>query len=301
MDASLVRTWRDFHNMKQWRPPYVLEYRGCGRRLFQVAAVHGNDSNSPTFQIIRSVLARYSNDFIVVEGFPDAFGTSPARMIAYAQQVAGTPGDAEPYLAIRLAVKAGIGFSGGEPTDAQVVREVAAFGLTPADVLGCYILRLIEQWEREERISGPADPRLGKLVEQTASSFAASAGVSFQTVSSVATLDGWKSWYRKLNGVSFKEGYRHDDAYPSGPHTRPSRGMSDAIDDVRDRHIVSVIFRTLKAHQDVLVIYGASHSVVEGPALTAAFGPPRRLRMASESGSSGLHVDPDQAGRRSAR
>jgi len=97
--------------------------------------------------------------------------------------------------------------------------------------------------------------------------------------SAVASLGGFKAWYRRVNGLPFETGYRHDDAYPSEPGARPSRRIEDTISDARDRHIISVIARALETHDRVLVIYGASHSIVERPALEAAFGRPERLRL----------------------
>jgi len=83
----LVRPWREFHSLRQVRPPYVLEYQGCGKLLLYVGAVHGSDPHSRTFQVVRAVFAKHPIDFVIVEGFPEAFGISPARMIGYSQRV----------------------------------------------------------------------------------------------------------------------------------------------------------------------------------------------------------------------
>ena len=276
IEPGLVHRWRDFHRLRQTRPPYALEYRGCGKRLIYVAAVHGADPDGPTFQAIRAVFARRPVDFAIVEGFPEAFGDSPPGIIDYSRQVAGTREDGEDYLAVRLAVAGGAGFSGGEPTDADVLRTVKATGMSATDLFGFYVLRQIEQWEREGRISGPSDPQVATQIDRFAAAFEADATVAAGELSDVATAGGWKAWYRAVNKVTFERGYRHEDAYPSGAASRATNRMSDAVNDARDRHIVSVIARALRTHDNVLVVYGASHNLVEGPALKA-FGKPRRL------------------------
>ncbi len=277
IDPGLVRPWRDFHRLRQTRPPYALEYRGCGKSLVYVAAAHSNEPESATFRLVRAVFAQRPIDFAIVEGFPDGFGTSPVRMIEYARQTQDTREDGEDLLAVRLAVASGAGFSGGEPMDADVLRAVTSSGMSAADLFGFYVLRQIEQWEREGRISGPGDPGLAKQIELVAAEFETNTGVPVADLSAVATLDGWMSWYRAANGVGYEQGYRHEDAYPSGANTRATNRMSDEVNDARDRYVISVIARALRTHDTVLVVYGASHNVVETPALEAAYGAPKRL------------------------
>ena len=201
-------------------------------------------------------------------------------MISYAQRVAGTREDAEPYLSIRLATAAGLAFSGGEPVDADVLRIVEAKGVSAEDLFGFYVLRQIEQWEREGKISNPTDPAIDKLIRDFAAGFQSSAGVSAQALSAVSTFEGWRAWYNSVNGVDYASGYRHEDAYPSSPeNNRASNGLSDKVADARDQHIIVVIASALRSHDNVLVVYGGSHNVIEGPALDAAFGSHRDIKV----------------------
>jgi hypothetical protein len=288
IDPNLVRPWRDFHRMRQKQAPYARVYRGCGKRLIYVAAVHGYGPDSSTYRTVRAAFAHGPIDFVIAEGFPEQFGVSPARMVDYAKRVAGGREDAEPYLSIRLATAAGAAFSGGEPSDTDVLRIVKTEGMSTEDLFGFYVVRQIEQWEREGRISGPNDPGLDTQIKRFAPIFERDAGVSAPEVSTVATADGWKAWYRAVNGVAYATSYRHEDAYPSSPgSTRATNRMSDKVADARDHYIIGVIDRALRIHDNVLVVYGASHNVVEGPALDAAFGGSRDLEATR---STGLHT-----------
>jgi hypothetical protein len=244
-----------------------------------VAAIHGNDPNSPTFQTVRAAFAHGPIDFVIVEGFPEKMGTSPGRMVEFARRVAGAREDGEPFLAIRLATDLGAGFTGGEPTDSDVLRGVTPKGMSASDLFGFYVLRQIEQWEREGRISGPRDPMLDEQIKRFSVNFASNTGVPPEELSAVATLDGWKAWYRSVNGIEFERGYRHEDAYPSTVGSRATNAMDDKVTDVRDQYIVGVIAGALDAHDNVLVVYGGSHNVVQAPALEAAFGRPSTIKV----------------------
>jgi hypothetical protein len=276
VDPALVRSWAEYQRIHQTREDaYAVEYRACGKRLIYVAAHHTNDPQSITFRLVHAAFAQASPQFVIVEGFPASFGTSPERMLSYARQVAGGPADAEPYLAIRLAAEAGVGFSGGEPSDSDVLAAVRADGLSADDLFGYYVLRNIEQWRREQRIAGPHDDvALDHRIRELAPIVAYNAGVSTDSLAQVATLDGFKTWYQATNGVAFDTEYRVEDSYPTtSTTTRATNRISDRVNDARDRYILATISAAVRGHGTVLVVYGASHLAVEAPALDSAFGP----------------------------
>lgn len=287
IDSGLVRPWAEYQHVRQVQEvPYAVEYRACGKRLIYVAARHTNVPQSATFRLVRTAFAQASPQFVIVEGFPASFGTSPVRMRDHARQVNGGAADGEPFVAIRSAVEAGIGFSGGEPTDSDVLAAVRADGLGTEDLFAYYVLRNIEQWRREQRITGPDDPALDDRIRQLAAAFARDATVPIDNLAPVATLSGFKAWYEAKNGITFDAGYRVEDAFPTtSTIARATNRISDQVNAARDRSILNVIARALHDHDTVLVVYGASHHAVEAPALEHAFGPARVL--SDESGQDG--------------
>jgi hypothetical protein len=277
IDPGAVRSWSEYHQLDDSaREARTVAYAGCGKRLAYVAAVHTNDPASGTFRQVAAAMAA-GPQFVVLEGFPASFGTSPQGMVDYARSVAGKPTDAEPYLAIRLAAERGAGFTGGEPADSDVVAYARTKGLNASDVFAFYVLRLVEQWRREGRLTGPADPALGGLIAEFAAQFTQQAGVAPAEIASVSTSEGFKTWYRAQNGVAFDEGYRPEDSHPNGPGGRRTNVLSDLIQDARDRFIVTVVAEALSRHDAVLVVFGKSHLLIQGPAYERAFGPAREL------------------------
>lgn len=276
IDPTRVLSWGTYHTLKEPSDDtYTVDYAGCGKRLIYVAAKHSNDPKSKTFSAVTAALAEKGVGFVVLEGFPSNMGVNPAPLVEHSAKVAGTPADAEPYLGVRLARAAKIDFSGGEPTDSEILASVKTTGLTEKDLFAFYVLRQIEQWTRSQRLTGSTDPRLADEIKRYAPIFARDAGVGVDTFADVATLSGFKSWYEAKNGIAFDKGYRPEDAYPSSPGSRTTNAISDKVSDARDRHIVSIVGGALEKHDVVVIVYGASHHLMEAPAFEAAFGPGR--------------------------
>jgi hypothetical protein len=145
--------------------------------------------------------------------------------------------------------------------------------MSPADVFGYYIVRLIPQWMRSETLSAADDEKLDTEIRAYAIQFAQDAGVDLDALAEVDTLIGFKTWYAARNGLDFQTGFRPEDAWPSGAldDQREMNRLSDIVSDARDQHIVSVIAGAVDAHDTVLVVYGGSHHLVQAPAFEKAF------------------------------
>lgn len=276
IDPSKALSWSQFATLTPAvEPPGMSTYDGCGKRLVYVAAVHSNDATGKTFTLVRTAFETAKPQFVVLEGFEESMGVSPAALIAHSAKVAGTPGDAEPYLSVRLAQAAGVPFIGGEPDDSDILAEVRRKGMTARDMFATYVLRQIEQWVRETKLTSHTDPKLDTLIRDYAKPFARDAKVSPAEISDIATADAFKAWYKATNGAAFDTGYKPEDAWPITPESnRPTNRLIVLISDARDAHILGVINRALETKPVVLVVYGASHLDIEASALAAAFGKP---------------------------
>jgi hypothetical protein len=253
-----------------------VTYRGCGMTLTYVAAEHSNDAKGKTFSLVTRAFGGASAKIAILEGFPAKMGESPTPLIDHSNSVANTPADAEPYLAVRLARAKGIKFIGAEPDDRDVLASVRKDGLTANDLFALYVLRQIEQWTREEKIVGHNDPKLSHLVSNYVTIFARDAAVQLPEFASVATLDGFKAWYKKTNGLDFEASYRPEDAWPPSPKSnRKSNAQIAIVSNAREAHILSVIRASLKTYKSAVVVYGFSHHDMQAPALEAAFGKPK--------------------------
>lgn len=278
IETARALSWSQFASVKpDAEPPSTAIYAGCGKRLIYVAAVHSNEANGKTFVAVRQAFERHRPHHVVLEGFPASMGVNPPPLIEHSAKVIGTPGDAEPYLSVRLAQSKGVSFSGGEPDDSDILAVVRAKGMTAGDLFAIYVLRQIEQWVRETRIASHQDPALDGLIRDYARSFAADAKVEIADIAAVSTLAGFRSWYASVNGLDFMQNYRAEDAWPTTPDTnRPTNKLIVLISDARETHILGEISKALSRHRVVMVVYGASHHDIQAPALQAAFGKPTR-------------------------
>jgi hypothetical protein len=238
-----------------------------------VAAVHSNDPVSRTFALVQRAFGEHKPAFVVLEGFPASMGISPAALVAHSTKVSGTPGDAEPYLGVRLAQANSVPFVGGEPDDTHVLAYVKGKGMSAADLFALYVLRQIEQWVRGGELSGHADAALEVRIGESAKAFVRDAKVELREIEAVATAAGFKAWYKRTNGLDFDAGYRAEDAWPvTSASNRPTNRMTVTMSDARDTYILGVIADALKQHARVLVVYGLSHHDIQAPALESAFG-----------------------------
>lgn len=276
IDEAKVMPWGQYHTLNETPFPNTFLYEGCGKRLAYVAAEHSNDANGATYAQVRAAMAKWPPGFVVLEGFPSSMGESPSALVEHSASVAGTPADAEPFEAVRLAVARGTPFTGAEPDDREILAGMQAAGLTAVDLAGFYVVRQIDQWVRSEKITDHRDPRLDALIRELAGQVARDSGIAAADVEAVATRAGLVAWYERINGVPFDSAYRPEDSHPTGPvNDRPINALSDKISDIRDRHIVGVIAGALERHDTVMVVYGGSHHTIQAPALEAAFGPAR--------------------------
>lgn len=278
IDAARALSWSQFGTLKpDAEPPSLYVYAGCGKQLAYVAAEHSNEANGKTFAAVRRAFERYRPHHVVLEGFPSSMGVNPLPLIKHSAKVAGTPGDAEPYLSVRLAQSQGVTFSGGEPDDSDIFASVRTKGMSARDLFAIYVLRQIEQWVRETRIASHRDPVLDDLIRDYARSFATDAKVEIADIAPIATLAGFRNWYASVNGLDFMQSYRPEDAWPVTPETnRQTNKLIVTISDARDTHILGELSKALSQHDVVLVVYGASHHDIQAPALAAALGKPTR-------------------------
>lgn len=276
IDPAKALSWSEFATLTPAvEPPSISTYEGCNRRLVYVAAVHSNDPAGKTFTLVKTAFDKHKPQFVVLEGFEESMGTNPEALVTHSAKVVGTPGDAEPYLSVRLAQSAGVPFIGGEPDDSDILAEVRTKGMTAHDMFATYVLRQIEQWVRETKLASHTDPKLDTLVRDYAKAFARDAKIPETEISDLATADAFKAWYKKTNGEAFDTGYKPTDAWPITPESnKPTNRWIVVISDARDKHILGVIDRALLKNAVVLVVYGVSHLDIEAPALAAALGTP---------------------------
>lgn len=275
-DKDLLLPWSSFGEVGSLRQaPYIASYSGCGKALHFVAAEHTNDPSSLTFELVERAISLGGDvGFVLIEGLPSAYGASNQQVLDFAQSADGTPADSEALFAVRKAASRDIPFQGAEPSDSAILIEADLVGISAPDLLGFYILRQIEQAVRSGQLSSHTDPRLQEVIEVLLGQLVRDTGLTKAEFAPVSKIEGFKNWYRVLNGADFESTFRFEDVYPSTTqYSRPSNLLSDKVSDIRDRTIIAMIEDALENNSIVVVVYGASHHDIQRPVFEAAFGP----------------------------
>lgn len=266
--------WTDALSKKQPEDAYVAVYKVGGRHLVFVGAVHENQIDSPTFKMIGEAFSLYRFDQVIIEGYPTAKGPNPARLLAEGQELAKTGGfqpGGETVPSVRGAVRQGAQVWGGEPEDADVLTYATERGLTRADVLGFYVLRVIPQWLRERQISQPTDPRLTDLIEKELARQRPLLGI---TSGEIPDAEAWHDWYRRVQGHRFNDQFSTEEAGPRVDGVFPTNRIGAIVAEARDAHLHRLVIGKLNGGGSVLIVFGGSHLMVHRPALQNAIGRP---------------------------
>ena len=249
-------------------------YRHEGRPLVFVGAEHSTETESPTFRLVRQAYEAFDLNAAIVEGVEYASGPDPARLLAYVaeSEAEGTfqPGG-ETVPAVEGARRAGAVVWGGEPSDGDVLALAMEAGVSEADVLGFYALRVVPQWLREREIERPSDPATAPLVEAELADGRQRLGLGPDVLPDFAA---WAAWYERTNGRPFGDGFQTEEVGPlaDGPHG--TNRAAYAVSRARDAFLLRVVADRLNRGEAVVVVYGASHLPILQPALDAMLGPP---------------------------
>lgn len=252
--------------------PLLAIYRRRGRVLGFMAAEHSTDPESSTFRMILQAFDHVQPAVLVMEGFPTAWGASPATIARQLAQPATSDADSwrrgEAMFAAGLAAKRGLPFRGGEPTDTELLDGLVAQGFTPDDVFFSSLFGPLDQDRRAGAFSGVTDPRFEAAYARWAAIISKNTGRA-----STPDLLAFKAWYERTFGVALE----HDPEWHArgGPGSAGRAGeIGRANNLLRDRHLFETIMRLLNEHGRVLVVYGGSHLSSLDRAFAAALGGP---------------------------
>ncbi len=255
--------------------PAAAVYKIGSNRLVFIGAEHENENSSLTFQLIRGSYSNFQVNTVVVEGFPNSLGTNNPRLFDYVKKNSeikdGFVSGGEVVPTVEGAQKIGAGVIGGEASDLDIKAEVLRQGFSPDDLLGFYVLRTIPQWIRERKLKDAGDPRLAPLIhtalEENRTDLSLSANV-------LSTYEDWAMWYLRTNGTPIGSGFTTEEAAPTADGPFDTNKIAYAVSKARSTFLHKLMVQRLNARESVMVVFGASHLVIQRPALDAALGAP---------------------------
>lgn len=274
LDARRLSPWTVALRDSQIEGAFVMIFRHNEQQVLLVGAEHDNAPDSATFQLIDAAFTLAPVESVIVEGTRTALGPDPAALRALSDEsldAAGLQPNGETVPTVRGALRHGATLLGGEPEEVDVIERAIGLGVTPQDIAGFYVLRVIPQWLRDGSASGPDDRRMIALIERQLARVRVSFG---NRDTGLSTYADWLVWYRRTNGRDFGSGFDPEETGPLVDGPWGSNKIAAAVARARDSHLLNVIASTLAARRSVMVVYGASHALILRGALERRFGPP---------------------------
>ncbi len=261
-----LMTYQEYAKIKHPRP---YEYRlvAGDEEIIFFGPGHSNDPNNPAFEHIREQLEAHKPDLVLVEGMKSINTlTLDERM----RRVAGMSDEeaikksGENFFTAKLALERRIEVLSPEPDDASAIQYLERQSLSREAIFSQQMASLITQYART----------------QTKPGFETYISPSLQRMS---TQFGWKSFdfsldhFRAIHEDVFNTPFDlaktqlYQEACDPVPWEGKTYGQTNRVaatwGEFRDRYIVDAIQDFLEQYKKLFIVYGASHAVIQEPAL----------------------------------
>ena len=269
-DLSLLRSYTPDDDLVV-RPPVVNPFARDGKYLFFINAHHVSGTGNLTCAAVRQAFDTCDPRFVILEGFPSAWGVTPDRylhVMALYEEEGFTQGG-EVAFAASLAHARGIPFQGGEPTDAEQLASAQAKGFSILDYVGYDLLLYVPQ----DQMTGIAttETDLLRLAEDRLAR-----GFGYIAESDKPDMAAFLAWLERHNGSRALLDLTNEDNMPSGAaDANWLQRLTNAMTRARDAHLLQLIAARLDEHGRVLVVYGDGHLVTCRAVLEDMLAPAR--------------------------
>jgi len=270
-----LEPWTTHLRDRQPEDAFAAVYKIGPRRLVFIAAQHANRDDSLTFRLIRDAYATFQFETVIAEGFATSRGVNPPSLFKYAAE-SGPNADGfveggETVPTVLGARQENASLWGGEADELEVKAQVVAAGISSTDLLGFYVLRHIPQWIGERKIRDAADARLKPLVEAALAKNRSALQLPADLLPGYAE---WAAWYEDLNRKPLAADFATEEVGPLADGKFGTNRIAFAVSQARDTYLHKLIIGHLNAGESTLVVFGASHLMIQRPALDAAIGQP---------------------------
>ncbi|MCA3000649.1 MAG: hypothetical protein ACK5RJ_03230 [Burkholderiales bacterium] len=257
-----IISWEDYKNVRH-EVPYVLEFESQGGKLLYFGAAHSNDANHPQFKRIKACWNHLNPELALLEGGVPPPPADPTSAIQRNGEAGYVRHLAEESKTTALPLERGI--------DAEAKALTTRFSLEQLRLF--YTLRQLQQVKRE------ANPAIGNDWNGWANWWLGDKGFfNFIPVlkdaspkNAVELAEMTKQYFPSLKAWH--------DISPSEFDPRNNISITQQIaratGELREPLIVARLAEQVAAKKRVFAIVGASHVVVQEPALRAKLGPPR--------------------------
>jgi len=245
---------------------HVFTIEKNGKKLVYFGTAHTNKKEDPLFTEIQKQFDEAKSHMMFVEGMRHLNEMKEQYRSQYASKsLDDCKNEGDPSFALKLAVDAGIDFESPEPRQGDEIRHVLELGYEKKDIYAYYMYRIIYQYQRGE--TSPTVEGCKIYLQRYMDVFRTNSEWDSDE------LDVLERHMLEEIGTGDKNRFKRSiDPIPwDGKEYGNINKVSDASGRYRDVYILSRIIEGLKKYDTVFVVYGASHAVIEEPALREYF------------------------------
>ncbi len=261
-----LMTYSEYARMKHPRP-YEYRLTAGDQEIVFFGPGHSNDPGNPAFQHIREQLDAQRPDLVLVEGM-ESINTLPLeelkKLAARLSDEEVIKKSGESYFTAKLAIERGIKVFSPEPSDASAIEYLERHGLSREAIFAQQMASLVTQYARAQTkpdFETYIAPYLKRM------------SVQFGWQNFEFSLDHFRAIHQDIFGAPFDlentQLYREAcDPVPwEGKAYSQTNRVAAAWGEFRDRYIVDEILDFLDRYKKIFIVYGASHAVIQEPAL----------------------------------
>lgn len=265
-----IMTIEEYSKIEHVRP-YIFELKAGEKELYYFGSPHISDPSNPLFAEIEAAFNRANPDIVFVEGMHirgDKTKFNESVKSATREEAIDSMG--ESGLTLKLGVEKGIDWESPEPTDEDLYNHLRSEGFSQDEIFAWDVFNILPQYNRQMKREG---------FERYISGF----------IDRFKRTTNWESFdYSYERAIKLGEQIFGEEVDVENDLNAPNRvdpipwdekketqtvlnRISEASMIMRDKKIVEDILEGFKAHKRVFVVYGASHAVIQEPALKRAF------------------------------
>lgn len=261
-----IQEYAELPNIREIANGYVFTLEKEGKKLVFMGTKHVNNPNNPLFTQIQDKFNELKPEIVFVEG-KRFINTEKDKTREYYKDktVEECIAEGESTFSLKLAIDAGIDFESPEPSYRKEIKYLVESGYSQVDIHKYYTYRIIYQFQRE--FPNSTVTACKEYIAKYMQRFREASGWDSEVL---AELD--ESILAEIGiGDNRRYSSQSDPTPWDGVEYTATKQISAASGQYRDEYIFERILSSLDTYNNVLVVYGASHAIIQEPALRAYF------------------------------
>ncbi len=266
--SSDIMTAEEYAQLEDHGRPYRYELKAGEKEIVYLGFGHSSDPKNPAFQILKNDIETLHPDLVMIEGFEaiNSMSAEELKKLAeyYKTEEEFISSHGENTYAAKLAIDRGIQILSPEPSTEEEINYVLKQGISKETIFVQEMSTILHQYNRiQDR------PELEVYLQPYMNRMKA----EFDWPEVEFTFENLKKLYPKYTGKEFdlkddKSLKRASDPIPwEGQEYNDLNRAAMYSSQCRDRYMVRKIQEALKTHNKIFIVFGASHAVMQEPAL----------------------------------